>query len=151
MTYTEKLEQDNLKLRMQLTEASNWIESQFNPESLFPDFFETECTPKEIVQKCEEVVSSTNNLIIPNQLEMFEETAEKVSLHEYDVHQSIYNLGKRLLSNASCIKSITQASLLHNIKACGVITNELINEIETKRLSRNEDGKGNTIEIPAKE
>lgn len=149
MTYTEKLESDILKLRMQLTEVSNWIEQEYNPE------FSSEnnvinISPRELFDKCKEVVSSTNNLVIGNQLELFEPSNELPNIQEYEVYETLNSLGKRLLSNASCIKSINQYSLLFNVRACGVIIGELLTELSTKRISR-EKNESNSVEVPAKD
>lgn len=139
MTYTEQLEHDMLKLREQLQETVNWLTVEFIPE------FSSDINEKPVQNLIQEInysIDTTNRHAIANQTSLFEE--EKPSISEIHVEQSIICLSKRLRSNADCIRSITQESLLLNLRACGMITNELIIDLSTKRISRNEGANKNT-------
>lgn len=136
MTYTQNLEVDNLKLREQLQDIVNWVIVEFLPESSLDS---NEDTLQGIIERSEQIISSTNRHFIPNQTELFSDSDNNLAVvYESEVSSAVYVIGKRLESNAKSIKSITKNSLILNLKACICIIDELIKDLETKRLCRNE-------------
>ncbi len=131
-TYTEKLEERNLALRMSLQDAINWIVI----DNGLTESYEIQKTASETIENLQTTLDLSEIIFDADQIDLFENTEDKAIINEFDVKATLIGLSKRLTSISNVTSSITKESLIFTLDKSKIILTELTQELIDKRLKR---------------